>query len=339
MTRNDISGVLNGISDAWIEEAALYAPEKKRRAFPGKWLRAGLAAVLALSLLAGGIGIFSPNGGGVTAYAYGVYGSPVCELTEGGVILSTGTISDSGEMEGHPLLFVLAGENIESVRFSCKNARLSFMDWTEKRDEYGLVQNFTVPYGADAEEYGSLVIDWTPSGAIYALTEGDAGEIADLPEELRSDLIVMEISFTDGSAATKSITVELREDGSFIASFEDYTITDEDTFVFRPDAQPIGYLPDGGTSGELISDERDADGTEVSERDGEEEALSAAREEALAYYAGTVLKVETMTLLEQSENEVLFSVLVSKGGILQEPERTITLHQQDGAWTVVNEGY
>lgn len=331
MTRNEISNAVGAIGDAYIEEAARYgAGGEKRRAFPGKWLRAGVAAALALCIFAGGLGVFS-KGGGVTAYACESCGGDERELTKEGIVLSTGTISNSGEMTGHPLLFVLAGENIETVRFSCKNARLSFMDWTGKRAEYGLVQNFTVPYGADAEEYGSLVIDWTPSGAIYALTEGDAGEIAELPEELRSDLIVMEISFTDGSVATKAITVELREDGSFIASFEDYTVTDEDAFVFRPDAQPIGYLPDGETNGDLIADERDADGAE--------ESLSAARETALAYYAGTVLDVETMTLLEMSENEAVFSVLVSKGGVLQEPERTITLYRQDGAWTVVNEGY
>ena len=51
--------------------------------------------------------------------------------------MNSGTISDSGEMKGQPLMFYLSGKDIATVRFSCKNQQINFLDWTEKRDEYG----------------------------------------------------------------------------------------------------------------------------------------------------------------------------------------------------------
>lgn len=50
-------------------------------------------------------------------------------------------------------MFYLSGKDISTVRFSCKNQQINFMDWTEKRDEFGLAQNFTVSYGEDESEY------------------------------------------------------------------------------------------------------------------------------------------------------------------------------------------
>ena len=42
----------------------------------------------------------------------------------------------------HILMFYLSGKNIKSVRFSCKNQKIDFRDWSEKRDEYGEAKNF-----------------------------------------------------------------------------------------------------------------------------------------------------------------------------------------------------
>jgi hypothetical protein len=39
------------------------------------------------------------------------------------------------------------------------------------------------------------------------------------------------------------------------------------------------------------------------------------------------------------EGDCTFSVNVSKDGIVQEPDRTITLQLHGEAWEVVNEGY
>ena len=82
-----------------------------------------IAAVLALCILAGGISSFlSLWRYGVTAYAHGTDE----EITQAGAVINTGTISDSGEMTGHPLMFYLSGKDISTVRFSCKNQQIKF---------------------------------------------------------------------------------------------------------------------------------------------------------------------------------------------------------------------
>lgn len=136
-------------------------------------------------------------------------------------------------------MFYLSGKDIATVRFSCKNQQISFMDWTEQREEYGLAQNFTVSYGKDESEYAYLLIDWVPNATIRALTDHAETTIATLPVELREDIIVMEITFANGKTMTKAITVSLENDGTICAALDAYTITPEDTFVRRADASPI----------------------------------------------------------------------------------------------------
>ncbi len=161
------------------------------------------------------------------------------EITATGAVLMTGTIKDNGEMKGHPLMFYLSGQDIATVRFSCKNQQINFMDWTEKRDEYGNAQNFTVTYGEDESEYYYLTIDWIPNAIIRELTDNETCTIATLPEEMRNDIIVMEITFENGKTTTKAITISLLDDGTFFANFDDYKINEADTFVDRLDSEAI----------------------------------------------------------------------------------------------------
>lgn len=119
----------------------------------------------------------------------------------------------------------------------------SFLDWTEKRDEYGNAQNFTVAYGEDESEYYYLTIGWVPNAIIRELTDNEDSTIAALPEEMRNDIIVMEITFENGKTTTKAITISLLDDGRFFASFDDYQISEEDTFINRPDSEAIGAAP------------------------------------------------------------------------------------------------
>lgn len=236
MTRRDISQAMGNISARHIQEAAQPGKALSQRSFlKNAYGRAAVAAVLALCLLLGGIGIFGSGGMRVTAYAYGAE----TEITSVGTNISTGLIRDSGEMTGHPLMFYLSGKNIQTVRFSCKNQQISFMDWTEQREEYGLAQNFTVSYGENESEYAYLLIDWVPNATIRALTDHAETSIETLPAELREDIIVMEITFANGKTMTKAITVSLGNDGTICAALDAYTITSEDTFVQREDASPI----------------------------------------------------------------------------------------------------
>ena len=321
MTRKDISDGVGNISTRHIQEAASYmAAEKKVSFFKKPFGRSMIAAVLALCILAGGISIFSPFGGMVvSAYAHGTDE----EITQAGAVINTGTISDSGEMTGHPLMFYLSGKDISTVRFSCKNQQINFMDWTEKRDEFGLAQNFTVSYGEDESEYYYLLIDWVPNATIRELTDNEDSTIAALPEEMRNDIIVMEITFENGKTLTKAITVSLLEDGTFFAKFDDYEITAEDSFIDRPDSESIPR--------NILYSQDDSSAWN--------EELKIADEAARAYYENTVFEVFSLKLKSQTENEISFSVCVSKGGIVQEPDRTIFLEFVNGHWEVVNEGY
>lgn len=194
------------------------------------------AVLLVLCVLAGGIlALFPASQGMVTVHAR----ETDEEITAAGAVLHAGSISDTGKMKGHPLMFYLAGEDIASVRFSCKREQINFIDWTEKRDEYGNARNFTVPYGEDESEYYYLTIDWVPDMLIRELTDNGDSRIATLPEEMREDVIVMEITFENGKTATKAITVSLQDDGTFFATLEDYRISEADAFVRRPDSRAI----------------------------------------------------------------------------------------------------
>ena len=334
MTRKDISDGVGNISTRHIQEAASYmAAEKKISFFKKPFGKSMIAAVLALCILAGGISIFSPFGGMVvTAYAHGTDE----EITQAGAVINTGTISDSGEMTGHPLMFYLSGKDISTVRFSCKNQQINFMDWTEKRDEFGLAQNFTVSYGEDESEYYYLLIDWVPNATIRELTDNANSTIAALPQGLREDVIVLEIAFENGKTLTKAITVSLLEDGTFFAKFDDYKITAEDSFIDRHDSESIPrniLYAQGGIPNE--NDKQLSDDSETSNT----ASIDTAKAVAEAYYKNTVFSVISMEIVSQTKNEISFSVCVSKGGVVQEPNRTIFLELTNGHWEVVNEGY
>lgn len=227
MKRDDIQQALDQLSPRHIQQAAHYA--KKRRSILPQL--AAAAVLLAFCLTAGQFWTASPT---VAAYAQGTG----LELTSAGAVMHTGTIRDDGSQTGHPLMFYLGGKDIESVRFSCKNQKIRFEDWTETRAEFGNAQSFTVPYGPDPSEYYYLLIDWVPEETVRALRQPGAS-IASLPPELREDLIVMEIQFSGGQKTVKAISISLLDDGAFFAAFGDYTPRPEDDFLTRPDAEPI----------------------------------------------------------------------------------------------------
>lgn len=361
MNSKKFSEAMSELDNKYIDEAIHY----KKKAKKPVWVKLGVvAACLALAIGS----IFNPfhESMVVAAYAYGTDE----EITKAGAVMNSGTINDKGEMSGHPLMFYLSGKGIETVRFSCKNQQINFMDWTEKRDEYGNAQNFTVPYGEDESDYYYLTIDWIPNTIIRELTDNAEATIATLPTEMREDIIVMEIAFANGKTATKAMTVVLLEDGTFFASFDDYEITAEDSFIKRIDSESIPrdiLYEQGANAGQNNEqplenvpsvDENDkktdtdkpetdiAPDKQDTEQDEEEisgaaadSSLDTAKTAAQNYYANTVFEVVSMELRSQTEEEITFSVCVSKGGIVQEPNRTIFLQLVNGSWEVINEGY
>lgn len=370
MNSRKFSDAMSELDNKYVNEALNYnRPGKVQKPGRTKWY--AMAACLAIIVAIGGLLTHFSSGMSVRVYAHGTDE----EITGAGAVISTGTISDTGEMKGHPLMFYLSGENIETVRFSCKNQQINFTDWTEKRDEYGNAQNFTVTYGEDEKEYYYLTIDWVPAMTIRELTENAEATISTLPEELREDIIVMEITFANGKTATKVVTVSLLEDGTFSASFDNYRISQADDFIKRTDSAAIprdilytqtdspnsgettgsGEPLRGGSTtnmpqaGNDISDNAetaqpaayDTDDPNISNRVnmGEEHSLDMAGKAVQDYYADTVFEVVSMDVIEQTPEEISFSVCVSKGGVVQQPNRTIFLQLVDGSWEVVNEGY
>lgn len=436
MNLQKFSEAMNEIDSRYLQEAMEYQ-RKNRKHRLAKW--GALAACLAVLLVAGGLLLPFHKDIPVSVHARDTEE----EITAAGAIISTGSISDTGEMKGKPLMFYLSGRDIAAVRFSCKNQMICFVDWTQQREEYGNARNFTVSYGENEEEYYYLTIDWVPDSLIRELTGGESSGIAALPEEMRRDLIVLEITFADGKTATKALEISLLDDGTFFASFDDYQITEADAFVRRPDSEaiprdilyaqgdvassgtpdappmvrvngvlyrqsinqkyPYTELPEGcvylGKIESNVSDPQSGitDGVpredfqanipitgaavyqynddlvvyaeegyllyealpeenmpkenarkenaseentqEGNTPDADKNALSAAEEAARAYYEGTVFEVVSMEVQEQSETGIVFSVTAAKGGVIQEPDRSITLQLQNGAWEVVSEGY
>lgn len=354
-----ISEALGNIDTRYILEAEQYTPAEKK--FPGvshPFFRIAAAAALAVCLIVIGISFLSPTGKmTVTVHAQGTDE----EITAAGAVISTGIIRDDGSMTGGSLSFYLSGENIAKVRFSCKNQQLDFVDWTETRDEFGWAQNFTVEYGPDASEYYYLQIEWVP----YALSKGNSiveklhtgCTIAGLPEEMRSDIIVMEITFADGSTAIKAISVSLLDNGTIFASFDDYKPSPADTFIYRADSEPIPreiLYPDSYIPKQFINDDGSIkpieewypykeDNPSDIERENQEEdsdtPLERAEKAARIYYTHTVFDVVSMEVKTQSKKEIVFSVQASRGGYVLEIKRTITVQLQDGEWKVTNEGY
>lgn len=498
MNSKKFSEAMSELDSKYIDEAINYKKKTKKPV----WAEFGAIAACLAVVIAIAIGsIRNPFHGSmvVAAYAHGTDE----EIPAAGAVMIGGTISDTGKMKGQPLKFYLSGKNIASVRFSCKNQQINFMDWTEKREEYGNAQNFTVVYGEDESEYYYLTINWVPDALIRELTDNADSKITTLSEEMRNDTIVMEITFENGKTTTKAIKISLLDNGTFFASFGDYQISKEDTFVNRPDSEAIPrdllysqgdspvttsiadaapmicvndtlykqctnqisfdelkdnfvYLGDIESNITSLQNNSGAEntldgipkenfqanhpivGSEVYqygndivvriegkywlyERTSYEDSISftgiiidnviessvpiilvdvdensgadydkvlfelteeqkeweskigtrvqitcsdvfqeslppvgnlisiteqlpndeaeAADKAARAYYKNTVFEVVSLKLNSQTENEIVFSVCVSKGGVIQEPDRTIFLQLNNGTWEVVNEGY
>lgn len=344
MKRGTISQGLSDISDRYIQEAADDPGAGKRTGWFGKvFIRNMAAAVLVLAALVSSVFILHPfRNDMITVYAY----ETDEEITAAGAVLNTGYINGNGVMSGQPLTFYLTGEDIATVRFSCKNQKLHFTDWTEKRDEYGDAQNFTVAYGEDESEYYYLTIEWIPDAAIRELKDHEDSHIAALPGELREDLIVMEITFGNGETVTKAIAISLQEDGTFLAVLGDYRIGDGDTFIQRPDSVALKDIPYQESTPlnpgfDMEKMQAEWPGTTLTE-----EQIEEAKQAALAWYEGTVFSVNRIEYFEgrlpygeETANDCNFIVNVSKGGVVQEPDRTISLRLEEDGWRVVNEGY
>lgn len=256
MQVKQFSDAMGEVNERYVTEALTY-----RKACRPAWVRwSAAAACLALAAVLLAAGMLAPlTGMTVTAYAAGTD----AEIPSAGAAFAAGTIHEDGTPGGYPLMFYLKGSGIETVRFSCKNGQIRFTDLTGRRAAYDFAQNFTVPYGAaagDEADYPSLLIEWLPRPMMEALADADTG-IADLAADLRRDIIVLEIAFANGRTATRAVTIDLQDDGSFRAAFRAYRIRKSDVFVGRADSQPMPKDAQGADT--LTVTFFDADGNAV----------------------------------------------------------------------------
>lgn len=231
-----LSNAIGNINDRYILEAYKY---NEKPVFSISIWKLGLA-VSSLCLIVGMAALLYQDGKtSVTVYAY----ASNEQFAYGKTIILSGEIDDNGQMKGHPLQFYVLGSEIESIRFSCKNERISFVDWTEQRGDFGLSTNFTVPYGENEDDYYFLVVDWVPQNIIRKLTDNPDVKITDLPPEEKEDVIVMEVTYLDGGSETLAIKINLNSEGQFMVNVCDYQINEDDDFVFQQDSLPIQHQP------------------------------------------------------------------------------------------------
>ncbi len=233
---NKLSNAIGNLDDRFILEALKYHSHLKVNQ---KFRLIGAIAASICLIIGTAVLLHTDDSILITVYAYGSNE----RLADGKVMVMPGRISNSGEMQGHPLMFYVLGDEIESIRFSCKNEWISFVDWTEKRGDYGLSKNFTVAYGSQEEDYYYLVVDWVPRNIIRKLTDNQDIQISDLPQDEKEDMIVMEVTYLNGETETVAIWIRLNDNGEFEVFIDSYQITEEDEFIYQPDSLPIEHRP------------------------------------------------------------------------------------------------
>ncbi len=201
---------LGNISDKYIEEAFYY---KKKNNKYSRGVIYGIAACLLICVIANYLFFSAEKFSAVTVYAYETgekfeFDKPV---------LMSGIIDDNGTMVGKPLMFYVLGDEIEKITYSCDKQYISFMDWTEKRENYGYSKEFTIEYGGDESDYYYLVVDWEPWFIIRKLTDNKEIGIEDLSEDEKHDRIEMEITYQNHKTEKIIIEINLTDEGNFEA--------------------------------------------------------------------------------------------------------------------------
>lgn len=348
MKKEVFTQAIGEIDTKYINEALMYTKSSGKILFYkrpfGKII---IAAVFCLCILLGLNLLYPFNKTAVLAYAHGTNE----KISSTGTVLSTGKVNADGSMTGTPLSFYIQGNNIRTIRYSVKNQWIDFIDCTQKRDEYGIAKNFTVAYGSDESEYYYLVVNWEPNELWEALGAKNIS-IIDLPKELLEDTIVLEISYSNGKTETKAIKIKLQDNGNFVASFVNYTITEQDDFVNRPDSAPIdrSILYMQGSDAEMQNNTKDSKSYKKALT---AEELATAKTVALNYYQNSAWTIKKINVTENSNSQysnknieadynvgniIIFNVTAIRNN--ETENRVISVARtDDNNWSVINEGF
>ncbi|MBQ3544513.1 MAG: hypothetical protein IJA34_05960 [Lachnospiraceae bacterium] len=242
-------------------------------------------------------------------------------------ITSTEVILDTGSIKRLPVKFKIDGTDIETVRFSCKNQEIEFMDWNEKRPEFGSVQNCTICFGEDENDYNGLIFTWY-NWKIKSLINDEESNISSLPQEVKEEVIVMQIKYLNGSEETKAIYINVLDNGDVSAKCTNYKITKNDEFVFRKDKQAIPRCIMYSFEGNWEYDDK---------TDEELQEIIEAEQKLREYYDETGFEVFLTSFKSKKENEITILVIVTKDSVVQENRREVILKYINGVWEVVEE--
>lgn len=300
------------------------------------FLRPAIVCILCFLIVAG---VFTFRGGGnsFTVYAYGEN----LEITNTGIELSTGEIHDDGSMKGQLMQMYVKGKNIETIRFTCKNQYIDFTDWTESRPNFSMEKQFTVHYGKDVSDYGYLVVNWNPENTIRQLTDKANNSIAKLSQELRNDIIVMEVTFIDGKKETKAIGIRIEDNGKIFAKLQDYKVSPNDEFIFNPQ-KSLPIQPKNNTAEELKNKTVKFSQDEIKN----------AKEVVKKYYLNLGKKIDSIEytedlsmisseIPEKYKNWSIIAFEVHEKSMDSKILRIIILAKENSKkeWIVINEGY
>ena len=249
------------------------------------------------------------------------------EITSTEVILDTGFIDDVGSCKGFLGFLKIDGIDIETVRFSCKNQYIEFIDFKKKRPEYGYASNCTISFGEDESEYDGLCFNWNNKDIMY-LTNDERSDIASLPKKLKEDVIVMQIKYLNGSEETKAIYINVLDNGDVSAKCTNYKITKNDEFVFRKDKQAIPRCI-------MYSFEENWEYDDKTDEELQE--IIKAEQSLMKYYEEKGIGVFLTSFKSKKENEITILVIVTKDSVVQENRREVILKYINGVWEVVEE--
>ena len=169
--------------------------------------------------------------------------------------------------------------------------------------------------------------------------------IADLSEEQRSDKIVMEIEFEDGTTECAVLNIRVEDDGQVGRLIEKYTVTDADEFVFREDGKSEQQLLEEELETAILCQEVVNSGSKILDY----KQLSLIYESAMEYYDKIGYFVTDMTISEDDStsesyyeqyDETNIVVIVVEGPGM-DPARHIVVGTEDDWNTceVLSEGY
>lgn len=279
---------IEGIDENYIEEAYLY---KKPNVAVFISMRVAVVAVVA-AIVAIVYNVFLYEAPISKKCTFKVYAQEIEALIEDEyAYISTGVIHSESSKSIGMANFHFEGEDVESIRFSCKNGYISLYAYEQ---EYDRSKNFTVDCSRYGEnDYRGMSLSWLSENIV---DNGDkTGDTELIPEVERYDVIVVEVSYKNGKKECFAIELKWDSMENVYAKFVEYTITAKDQFVYREDA--ISYQEQVSKEMETATSADDVINT--TKRELTEEQINSIYNAASEYYSHVYFMITDMEIVDK----------------------------------------